>query len=76
MCSWAGPSERKIVVHSIVANSVLRNTRRLEHVRDLAERGMLTLRVAEVVPAERAAEAHQRLERGGVRGRLVMDFTQ
>jgi hypothetical protein len=25
---------------------------------------------------ERAADAHRRLERGGLRGRLVLDFTQ
>ncbi|MEE1753099.1 NADP-dependent oxidoreductase [Streptomyces sp. SP18CS02] len=32
----------------------------------------LTLRVAEVLPLERAAEAHQRLAAGGIRGRLVL----
>ena len=73
---WGGPSEGNIAVHAIVGNSVANDTRRLEQVRDLAEPGGLTLRVAEVLPAERAAEAHQRLERGGVRGRLVLDFTQ
>jgi len=73
---WGGPSERNIAVHSIVANSVASDTRRLEQVRDLAERGTLTIRVAEVLPAERAAEAHRRLERGGLRGRLALDFTQ
>jgi hypothetical protein len=35
---------------------------------------VLTLRVAELLPAERAAEAHQRLAAGGVRGRLVLRF--
>ncbi|MFF0452746.1 NADP-dependent oxidoreductase [Nocardia africana] len=32
----------------------------------------LTLRVADVLPLERAAEAHERLSAGGVRGRLVL----
>jgi pimeloyl-ACP methyl ester carboxylesterase len=73
---WAGPSERNIAVHTIVAKSVASDTRRLEQVCDLAELGTLTLRVAEVLPAERAAEAHRRLERGGLRGRLVLDFSQ
>ena len=73
---WAGPSERNIAVHTIVANSVASDTRRLEQVCDLAELGTLTGRVAEVLLAERAAEAHRRLERGGLRGRLVLDFTQ
>ena len=76
MRSWAGPSERNIAVHTLVANSVASDTRRLEQVRDLAELDTLTLRVAEVLPAERAAEAHRRLERGGLRGRLALDFTQ
>jgi NADPH:quinone reductase-like Zn-dependent oxidoreductase len=39
------------------------------------ENGTLTLRVADVLPAEQAASAHQRLEAGGARGRLVLDFT-
>jgi NADPH:quinone reductase-like Zn-dependent oxidoreductase len=42
--------------------------------RQLAE-GLYTLRVADVLPAEQAAEAHRRLEQGGVRGRLVLDFS-
>jgi len=75
MRGWGGPSEWNIAVHAIVPTSVATDTRRLEQVRDLAERGGLTFRLAEVLPAERAAEAHQRLERGGVRGRLVLDFT-
>jgi NADPH:quinone reductase len=47
---------------------------RLASLVDLASQGVLTLRVAEVLPAERAAEAHRRLEAGGVRGRLVLTF--
>jgi NADPH:quinone reductase-like Zn-dependent oxidoreductase len=35
---------------------------------------VLTLRIAEVLPADHAAEAHRRLELGGVRGRLVLTF--
>jgi len=42
--------------------------------RSLAEAGTLTLRVARVLPAEQAPEAHRRLEAGGVRGRLVLRF--
>jgi len=34
------------------------------------------LRVAAVLPAEQAAEAHRRLEAGGVRGRMVLDFSR
>jgi NADPH2:quinone reductase len=32
----------------------------------------LTLRVADTLPLERAAEAHDRLAAGGMRGRLVL----
>ncbi|WP_433889411.1 NADP-dependent oxidoreductase [Streptomyces sp. CA-111067] len=38
---------------------------------ELAAMG-LTLRVADVLPLERAAEAHRRLAAGGIRGRLVL----
>ena len=37
-------------------------------------RGKITLRVAEVYPPERAADAHRRLEAGGTRGWLVIQF--
>ncbi|MCU1679562.1 MAG: NAD-dependent alcohol dehydrogenase, partial [Amycolatopsis sp.] len=39
---------------------------------DLAAAGALTLRVAEAYPLEEAAQAHKRLARGGLRGRLVL----
>ena len=47
---------------------------KLSRLREQAEIGELTLRVAEVYPAERAADAHRRLEVGGARGRLVIQF--
>jgi NADPH:quinone reductase-like Zn-dependent oxidoreductase len=37
--------------------------------------GVYTLRVAKVLPAERAEQAHRELEAGGIRGRLVLDFS-
>ncbi len=46
----------------------------LDRLRELAENGVLTLRVADVLPADQATEAHRRLEAGGVRGRLVLQF--
>jgi len=47
---------------------------RLASLAELAGKGVLTLRIAELLPAERAAEAHRRLDAGGVRGRLVLVF--
>jgi NADPH2:quinone reductase len=46
----------------------------LDRLRRLAEQGALTARVAEVLPVAQAAEAHRRLDQGGVRGRLVLRF--
>ncbi|WP_433268218.1 NADP-dependent oxidoreductase [Micromonospora vinacea] len=47
---------------------------KLDLLRRLAEEGALTLRVAGRFPPEEAARAHQILEAGGVRGRLVIEF--
>ncbi|TKJ34214.1 NADP-dependent oxidoreductase [Blastococcus sp. CCUG 61487] len=46
----------------------------LDRLRQQVEDGVLTLRVAQTFPAEQAADAHRMLERGGVRGRLVLTF--
>ncbi|MFC7340438.1 NADP-dependent oxidoreductase [Saccharopolyspora griseoalba] len=46
----------------------------LDRLREQAERGTLTLRVADTYPAEKVADAHRRFESGGVRGRLVITF--
>lgn len=47
---------------------------KLDHLRELAEAGVITLRIADTYPPERAGEAHARLEAGGTRGRLVIEF--
>jgi NADPH:quinone reductase-like Zn-dependent oxidoreductase len=47
---------------------------KLDRLRQQVEAGKITLRVAEVYPPERAADAHRRLEAGGTRGRLVIQF--
>jgi len=38
----------------------------------LVDAGVLTLRVADIMPLQAAAEAHARLEAGGVRGKLLL----
>jgi NADPH:quinone reductase len=73
---WEGPGERGITIFPIWVRRALTDTDRLTALRDLTEAGMLTARVADVLSADQAPEAHRRLEAGGVRGRLVLDFTE
>ncbi len=47
---------------------------KLDRLRQLVESGAVTLRVADTYPPERASDAHRRLEAGGTRGRLVIEF--
>lgn len=71
---WSGPAERGIAVHPISAFAAANDTALLTELRDLAEDGTLSLRVAGVMPARLAAEAHRRLAAGGIHGRIVLDF--
>ncbi|MEN3533475.1 NADP-dependent oxidoreductase [Microbispora sp. ZYX-F-249] len=52
--------------------SVGADAAQLRDVAKLAEEGRLTMRIAGTYPLERAAEAYERLRRGGLRGRLVL----
>ena len=47
---------------------------KLDALREHAENGAVTLRVADTYPAEKASEAHATLEAGGTRGRCVITF--
>jgi NADPH:quinone reductase-like Zn-dependent oxidoreductase len=71
---FAGSTERDITWHPVFVGEHVTDQARLDHLRQQVEDGALTLRVAETFPAEQAAEAHRRLEAGGVRGRLVLTF--
>jgi NADPH:quinone reductase len=73
---WTGPSERGIVIHPVSSFGSATNTALFDRLRSQAQNGILTLRVADVLPAAMAAEAQRRLAAGGVRGRLVLDFSQ
>ncbi|MEX3757342.1 NADP-dependent oxidoreductase [Mycobacteroides abscessus] len=46
----------------------------LQRLRDLAEQGVLTPRVADVYLPQQIVEAHERLSQGNLRGRLVLAF--
>lgn len=68
------PVERGIVTERTFVPHYARNHAALENLRKLAERGQIKLRVAQTFPVEEAAEAHRLLEKGSLRGRLVLTF--
>jgi NADPH:quinone reductase-like Zn-dependent oxidoreductase len=72
---WDGDPGRGIRVHRIMVARRAHDAAALDRLREQVEQGVLTLRVAQVFPAEKAAEAHRTLEAGGTRGRLVLDFS-
>lgn len=49
---------------------------KLDALRVLAERGQLKPVIDSVLPLEQAAEAHRRLEQGGVKGKLVLKVAE
>ena len=71
---FQGETERDITIQLVQVGQHLHEGRRLVELAGLVGQGVLTLRVAAALPAAQAAEAHRRLEAGGVRGRLVLTF--
>lgn len=66
--------EREIVFHQVSVPGYLGDRNRLDALRACVERGQLSLRVAGSYRPEQAPDAHRRLEAGGTRGRLVIEF--
>jgi NADPH2:quinone reductase len=66
--------ERGVQFQPIWVREYARASDKLDRLRQQVEDGQLTLRVAGVLATDQAAEAHRRLEAGGVRGRLVITF--
>ena len=71
---YAGDGSRGLRVMPVSVRSYGEERDKLDGLREMVERGAITLRVAETYPADRAADAHRRLEAGGTRGRLVLRF--
>jgi NADPH2:quinone reductase len=71
---WEGNGERGITFHPILVVGYFQEQAELDRLSQQVEDGRLTLRVAATFAPEDAAEAHRRLEAGGVRGRLVIEF--
>ncbi|WP_003895534.1 NADP-dependent oxidoreductase [Mycolicibacterium smegmatis] len=72
---WEGPGERGIRVVPVMVPDRITDTEGLTTLSLQVDSGLLTLRVAEVLPAEQAPKAHRLLEAGGLRGRIVLDFS-
>ena len=71
---FEGETERGITIHQVRVAEYAENQAALDALGQLVGQGKLTLRVAETFPPERAAEAHKRMDAGGIRGRLVVVF--
>ncbi len=72
---FAGEAQRDISFTTTWVTSYQLEHDKLDTLRQQTEDGLITLRVAEIFPAERAADAHARLEAGGTRGRCVIDLS-
>ena len=68
------PEERGITGRHTFVPQYARARAELDRLRQLAEEGRLTPRVAQSLPVEQAAEAHRLMEAGGLRGRVVLTF--
>jgi NADPH:quinone reductase-like Zn-dependent oxidoreductase len=71
---WTGSGERGIRFHTTWVREYDNRADLLDGLRQQVEDGRVTLRVAATFSPENAAEAHRRLEAGGTRGRLVIEF--
>src|SRR6201996_1304855 len=73
---YRGPEAevRGITFHPVMVRDYAREQAKLNRLREQAEAGQVTLRVARVFPADQAPEAHRAIEAGGVRGRLILEF--
>ena len=71
---FTGPSEPAITIEPVRVTSYLHNHDALDRLGRLVAEGRLTLRVAETLPPEWAADAQRKLAPGGTRSRLVIVF--
>lgn len=71
---FQGVPQRNIRFTQTFVRSYAHEWEKLDRLRQQVESGQITLRVADVYPPEKAADAHRRLEAGGTRGRLVIEF--
>lgn len=71
---YQGEPQRNITFTTTWVTKYATEHAKLDRLREQAEAGELTLRVAQTYPAAQASKAHARLEAGGTRGRCVIVF--
>jgi NADPH2:quinone reductase len=71
---FQGVPQRDIRFTTTFVRSYAQEWEKLDRLRQLVEAGKITLRMAEIYPPDRAAEAHRRLVAGGTRGRMIIQF--
>ncbi|HJF13957.1 MAG TPA: NADP-dependent oxidoreductase [Enteractinococcus helveticum] len=69
-----GERDRGVTFQPIWVANYAKERAKLDALRQQVEDGVLTLRVADVLQMEDAAEAHRKMEAGGIRGRIVLEF--
>jgi NADPH:quinone reductase len=72
---WKGQPARGIRYEAAWVYDDYRSQAKLDAVRQAVEDRALTPRVAGVMPAEKAADAHRLVEARGIRGRIVLTFS-
>jgi NADPH:quinone reductase-like Zn-dependent oxidoreductase len=71
---FVGETVRGIEIHMVWVREYMLEHEKLAGLGQLVSDGAITLRVAATYPPEEAGDAQARLERGGTRGRLVIQF--
>jgi len=72
---WTGGGDRRLKYRPVLMRPVAERLDMLEWIVTLLRNGRIQPRVAALLAPTDAPEAHRRLEAGGVRGRLVLDFS-
>jgi NADPH:quinone reductase len=72
--AFTGEPERGISWYPVGVRNYALEQAKLDQLRQQAQDGQVMLRVARILPAASAPEAHRIFEAGGTRGRLVLEF--
>jgi NADPH2:quinone reductase len=71
---WDDDPGRGITVHPINVRTRATDHAAITRIREQVESGILTTRVAATFPVDEAVAAHRRLDQGGLRGRIILEF--